>query len=235
MSKKEDKIKNWTKIAQKKKVGGSIEPDKNYPKHEIKPCKMIACIGPTGSGKSNALLEFLSRKNDAFHEIILFTGSTTDEDLYNFLNDALDGEVNMIEDIDELPELCDYNEEDKGLERLLIMDDIINLKKSELVKLQKWFNSARKYGFTCIAMCQNWSDMPIQMRRNSHYIWLFKLKDMNQVNQIMKTANHEGLDLDLLRQLYSDATSEVGQFLKIDMTGEGIRDKYRTNFIGRFF
>lgn len=235
MSKKEDKVKNWTKIAQKHKKGGSIEPDRNYNHHEIKPCKMIAVIGPTGSGKSNALLEFLSRKNDAFHEIILFTGSTSDEDLYNFLNDAMDGEVRMIEDIEELPDLTDYNEEDKGLERLLIMDDIINLKNSELVKLQKWFNSARKYGFTCIAMCQNWTDMPMQMRRNSHYVFLFKLKDMNQVNQILKTFNNENVDLDLLRQLYHNATNEVGQFLKIDTTGGDISNKYRQNFIGRFF
>ena len=44
---------------------------------------MILCIGGTGSGKTNALLNFLSRKNNAFYDIIIFSGSSTDEPLYN--------------------------------------------------------------------------------------------------------------------------------------------------------
>ncbi len=75
-----DWIKDWSKVVTKLE-GEGIKKDKNYNKHMIKPCKMIASIGPTGSGKSNALLEFLSRKNGSFCEVILFSGSTTDEDL----------------------------------------------------------------------------------------------------------------------------------------------------------
>ena len=45
--------------------------DKIFSKHLIEPCSMISCIGGTGSGKSNALVNFLSLKNDAFHKILL--------------------------------------------------------------------------------------------------------------------------------------------------------------------
>lgn len=227
-----DTIKDWSKVV-KKVEGEGIKNDKNYSKHMIKPCKMIASIGPTGSGKSNALLEFLSRKNNSFCEVILFSGSTTDEDLYNVLEKSMDG-IQLIDEIDELPNLTDYNNEDKKSEKLIIFDDIINLEKKELKKICKWFNSARKYGFTCIAMCQNWTDMPIQMRRNSHYIFLYRLKDLNQVKQILKGSNHDGIPLEVLMRLYNEASQNVGQFFKIDMTETDPNLKYRKNFIGGF-
>lgn len=230
-----DIVKDWTKIIKKKESNTGIKPDKNFKQHFVKPCKMIACVGSTGSGKSNSLLEFLHRKNNAFHEIILFTGSTSDEDLYNLLNDAMDGEINMIEDIDELPDLTDYNDCDKGVEKLIIFDDIINLKKKELEKIKKWFNSARKYGFTCLCMAQNWTDLPTQIRRNCHYIWLFKLKDQNQVCQILKTSNQDNLNLEVLKDMYKVATRDIGQFLNIDMTENDPRNKYRKNFIEFLF
>ena len=128
-----DTIKDWSKVV-KNLEGESIKKDKNYNKHMIKPCKMIASIGPTGSGKSNALLEFLSRKNGSFCEVILFSGSTTDEDLYNVLERSMEG-IQLIDDVEELPNLTDYNNEDKKSEKLIIFDDIINLEKKDLIPI----------------------------------------------------------------------------------------------------
>lgn len=228
-----DRVRNWTEISNKTREGKKIGLDKHYHRHEIKPCKMISFIAPTGGGKSSALVEFLARKNNAFHEIIIFTGSTTDEDLYHFLQDKIDG-IQLLDDVDELPELTDYNDCDKDVEKLIVFDDIINLKSKDKLKIQKWFNSARKYGFTCICMAQNYTDLPIQIRRNSHYIFLFRLKDLGQVNQILKQTNNDNLDLGLLREMYREATEDIGQFLKIDTTEGEPRKKYRKNFIGYF-
>ena len=46
----------------------------------------------------------------------------------------------------------------------MIFDDVINLPKKQLLKLQKWFNSSRKKSYTCVVMAQNYSDLPIQMQ-----------------------------------------------------------------------
>jgi ribosome biogenesis GTPase A len=59
-----DNIKDWYKIASKEGTGITRKVDKNYNKHYIKPCMMISIIGQTGSGKSQAICELLSRKND---------------------------------------------------------------------------------------------------------------------------------------------------------------------------
>jgi len=223
-----DEIKDWYKIAGKTGCGIKYKPDKNFSKHFIKPCMMISIIGSTGAGKSKALLEFLSRKNDAFYDITLFSGSTTDEPLYRLLQEHIDG-VNMIENADELPDLTDMNEEDKKHEKLIVFDDIINLPKKQLLKIQKWFNSARKYGYTCIAMSQNYTDLPIQMRRNTMVYLIFRLNDINSINQILKNHNNNGDSPELVKQAYFLATQNKGDFFTLDLTSEG-KERYRHNF-----
>jgi hypothetical protein len=223
-----DNIKNWYEIANKSGEGITRKIDKNFNKHLIKPCQMISIIGQTGSGKSQSILEFLSRKNDAFYKIILFSGSTTDEPLYRLIERHIDG-IEMIQDAQELPDLTDMNEEDKKSEKLIIFDDIINLPNKQLTKIQKWFNSARKYGYTCIATAQNYTDLPIQIRRNTHIFFLFRLNDMNTINQILKNHNNNGDDKELVKQAYFLATSKPHNFFLLDTTSNDDK-RYRHNF-----
>ena len=76
-----DKIKNYYDLLDKG-LKRENKFDKNYKKHYIQPNSMICCVGGTGSGKTNALIDFLTRKNEAFYDIIIFSGSTTEEPLY---------------------------------------------------------------------------------------------------------------------------------------------------------
>ncbi len=222
-----DSIKDWYKIAGKGNTKG-IKNDKNFKNHMIKPCSMVMMLGQTGSGKTTALLEFLSRKNDAFYRVIYFTGSTGDEPLLNFLKTTCDG-IEIIDNADELPELTDLNEEDKKQEKLIVFDDIINLPKKQLTKIQKWFNSSRKYGFTCVAMVQNYTDCPIQMRRNTQYFIIFRLNDMNTIHQILKNHNNNGDDKEVVKRAYFTATSEPKNFFMLDLTPNSPA-RYRHNF-----
>ena len=214
-----DKIKNWYEVANKSGQGITRKLDKNYSKHLIKPCMMISVIGATGSGKSTALIEFLERKNESFYEITIFSGSTADEPLYNLLQEHIEG-INVIDNADELPDLTDMNDTDKKQEKLMVFDDIINLPKKQLVKIQKWFNSARKYGYTCMALAQNFTDLPLQMRRNSMIFILFRLNDTNTINHILKSHNHTGLDNAIIKQMYLYSTKKKGDFFKIDFTDD---------------
>lgn len=226
-----DNIKDWYQIANKSGTGVTRKVDKNFNKHLIKPCQMISIIGPTGAGKSQIILEFLSRKNEAFYKIILFTGSTVDEPLYNLLKKHIDG-VEMIDNADELPDLTEMNDEDKKTEKLIIFDDIINLPKKQLTKIQKWFNSARKYGYTCIATAQNYTDLPIQIRRNTMIFMIFRLNDINTINQILKNHNNNGDNKELVKQAYFMATSKPHNFFLLDTTSDD-DNRYRHNFLDK--
>ena len=226
-----DNIKDWYQIANKTGTGITRKVDKNFNKHLIKPCQMISIIGQTGSGKSQAILEFLSRKSEAFYRIILFSGSTVDEPLYKLLEKHIDG-IEMIDNADELPDLTEMNDEDKKAEKLIIFDDIINLPKKQITKIQKWFNSSRKYGYTCIATAQNYTDLPIQIRRNTMIFMIFRLNDMNTINQILKNHNNNGDNKELVKQAYFMATSRPHNFFLLDTTSND-DNRYRHNFLDK--
>ena len=229
MATKSDKIKDWYKKVEGEGLSRAPKLDKNFKTHLIKPCMMIGIVGSTGSGKTTAIVEFLSRKNNSFCQIILFSGSTVDEPLVNMLKSHIEG-IELIDKAEELPDLTDFNDDDdKMSEKLVIFDDIINLPKKEMTKIQKWFNSARKYGFTCIATAQNYPDLGIQIRRNIMVWLLFRLNDINTINSILKNHNTDGTDKDIVKAMYIDATKERGDFFKLDLTVTG-RGRYSHNF-----
>jgi ABC-type dipeptide/oligopeptide/nickel transport system ATPase component len=224
-----DKITNWT---DKTKNGKNMFPlDKNFKLHLIKPCSMIAIIGPTGSGKSTAVIEFLNRKNKSFYKIIIFSGATTDEPLLNTLKEACP-DVELISDVEHLPELKDFDDDEKSKEKLIVFDDIINLPKKKLETIQKWFNSARKFGFTCIVLAQKYSGnggLPIQIRGNAQYYFIFKLRDTGSITQIIRNHNIDGKDKDLIMKAYHLSTKGKGNFFLMDLQ-EDSPYPYRHNF-----
>jgi hypothetical protein len=227
-SMKKDVLTDWYAIANKQGTGHKITMDKHFKNHLIKPYQMISIIGPTGSGKSTAIVEFLSRKNESFYEVTIFSGSTSDEPLYNMLK-KLNPDINIIDNVDELPDLVNENDKDKKQEKLMIFDDIINLNKKNLLTIQKWFNSARKYGYTCIAMAQNYTDLPIQIRRNTMIFWLFRMNDNNSINQILKNHNHTGIDKETIKNMYYYCIKEKKNFFNINFNDE--THPFKKNFI----
>ena len=187
-----DKIKNYYDLLDKS-LKRENKFDKNYKKHYIQPNSMICCIGGTGSGKTNALIDFLTRKNEAFYEIIIFSGSTTEEPLYNLLQEKMP-EIKMFNDINELPSLSEFENDEKGLEKFIVIDDFINLKPKEMKKLNEYLTAGRKFGFSVWCMAQNYTSIPKVITRNLHYIILFKLNDNVSINNIIKNHNIHDVD-----------------------------------------
>lgn len=224
MSKFNDNIKDWYKIAQVNGTGVERTKDKNYKKHLIDPCMMISIIGSTGAGKSKIICEFLSRKNDVFYEIVIFSGSTVEEPLYDFLKKKIP-EIQLIDNVSLLPEL-DLKTIDKKQEKLIVFDDIINLSSKDLKKIQVWYNSARKGGYTAIVMAQNFSNLPVQIRRNTMIFFIFRLNDTTTITHLLKTHNSDNIPMNILKDMYIDATSKKGDFFKIDF----INNTYSHNF-----
>ena len=99
---------------------------------------MTLCIGPTGSGKTNALMDFIARTNGEFYKIIINSFSTTDEPLYNHLRDKSD-KIEFYDDINEMPELIEF-EDFKDKPKLMVIDDFINLtnKKKDIQLFNQW-------------------------------------------------------------------------------------------------
>ena len=77
---------------------------KNWKNHHVYHNSMISCVGGTGTGKTNALIDYLSRTSGEFHKIIIVSFSTLNKPFYNFLQQKT-SDIDFIYDIDEVLDL----------------------------------------------------------------------------------------------------------------------------------
>ena len=227
-----DKVKNWSAEIPKK-FKDDIKLDKNYKNHLIKPCSMILAVGTTGSGKTNGVLELLSRTNGKWFEIILFSGSNVDEPMYRFLQEEIP-DITVSNNPEELPRIEDYEECDKNQEKLIIFDDSVLSDAKTLKAISKWFMMARKLKFTVIMLTQDYTTTPIFIRRNLHYLELFKITDNRDLLNIFSKVASE-IDPNIMMKIYKECTATAGNFLMINMRADNPKDKYHQNYIGKIF
>ena len=102
-------------------------------------CKTERC-------KTYRPLNYLLRSAGEFHKVIIFTGPTLDEPLYNAIRESSE-KVKACNDIDKMPNLQDL--ERKGMynkPKLIIFYHNINLSPKELKNTYKYIVSSRKNG-----------------------------------------------------------------------------------------
>ena len=97
-------------------------------------------------------------------------------------------------DINELPSLDNYDDDEKGNEKLIVFDDFINLKKKEMTKINEFLTSGRKFGFSVFCMAQNYTSIPKIISRNTHYFIVFRLNDNTFINNIIRNHNIDNLN-----------------------------------------
>jgi len=212
-------VKDWYKEV---KASG-FKKGKDFKNHEIEPASMIGLIGQSGSGKSTALIDFIARA-PKFSEILLFSGSgsATTEPLYVLLKERIP-EVMTFDTVEELPALETFEKES---EKLLVVDDFLQVNKKGMDKLSKYATAGRKSGFTCVFMSQNYTSIPKVISRNFHYLWLFKIPDARSVETIHR--NHvNGITKEQFKGLHQVITSEPRNFLNLDLR----KNTFKKNFL----
>ena len=222
LPKVDDKLINFYEHMDKD-LKNDTKRDKNFKQHYIEPCSMILAIGPTNSGKSLVLLNFLQRKNDAFCRIVIFSGSSTDEPAYNLLREKIP-DTEFYEDIAELPALND--DDDNQNEKLIVFDDFINLKKKEFQKIKEYLTAGRKKKWTVYLNAQNYVDVPKTITRNCHYFFIFKQNDNTTINNILKNHNIDNVDKDDFKAMYQDAVNVKPNFFMVDIKGGSLRKNF---------
>jgi hypothetical protein len=219
---KPDKLTNFYELM-KKDMKNDTKRDKNFKQHYIEPCSMMLAIGPTGSGKSLGLLNFLQRKNDSFCRIVIFSGSSTNEPAYNLIRDKIP-EVEIYEDINELPALND--EDDVEHEKLIVFDDIAGLKPKDFKKIKEYLTAGRKKKWTIYVNCQNYTDLPKTITRNIHYFLIFKQNDAKTIDNILRNHNVDGVDKEDFKNMYHYAVAEKPNFFLLDVRNGSIRKNF---------
>ena len=212
---------------EKLNINGSSLP-KTWKKHHIFNNSMILCLGGTGTGKTNALINYISRSSTEFSDVIVCSFSTVDEPLYNLLED---NGVTLYNNIDEVPDLEEYDSDDKKKPKLIVFDDFINVENKKLKKIYNYLISGRKFGFTCWLMTQNYSSVPKVIVRNINYFILFKINDNISLNNIIRNHNISDVDPSIIKSAYNLCTQTPPNFFMIDMKTGNLKERFRENFL----
>ena len=77
--------------------------------------------------------------------------------------------------IDDVPDLNEFDDENKNKPKLIVFDDFINLTKKEFKKINPYLISGRKFGFSVWLMSQEYKSVPKIITRNINY-FIFKEK-----------------------------------------------------------
>jgi len=214
------------------KIGAGKKKTKlplKWKNHHIHHNSMILCIGGTGTGKTNALIDYLSRSSGEFFKIIIISFSTLDKPLYNYLQK--NDQIEFINDINEVPELSEFDDEEKNKPKLIVFDDFINLTKKEFKKINPYLISGRKFGFSVWLMAQEYTSIPKIITRNINYFILNKINDNVSVDRIIKNHNMYGVDKDVLKKAYYLCIKEPLNFFLMDLKSRDVQDRYRHGWL----
>jgi hypothetical protein len=185
-------------------------------------------IGGTGSGKSNALFNFIKLSPHTFEKVIICYKDM--EPIYQFLKDHLkNGTIEFYDDLKKMPRLSDIRADLEETDKiLLIIDDWVN-DVHKFPNVNDIFLRGRKYNITCMFLAQSYFKTPKFIRLQVSYIWLVKVSSTRDLNLILSDYSL-GLNKEELAQLYKDATKNKLDFFKIDIHATEEAEKYSKNF-----
>jgi hypothetical protein len=191
------------------------------------PCR-VGVIAPSGTGKTQWLLNYISKSRDTYgHIIVVYKAS---EPLYEFLRDKIGSKkITFYTKLTDLPDPNNLNMGSKQI--LLVFDDQVAEKNQRMI--EEYFLRGRKVaaGVSCIYLSQNFFGIPTLIRRQFNYVIILKLSGAKDLKQIIQNYSL-GLDANEIVKLYKDATKDKFNFLKIDCETRSINKTFSHNFTG---
>lgn len=188
----------------------------------------IGVIAPSGTGKTQWLLNFISKSSDTFGKIIVVLKAM--EPLYEFFRDKIGSKnIDFYTKLTELPASNDLNMENKQV--FLVFDDCVSIKDQS--KIEEYYLRGRKVaaGITCIYLSQIFFGIPTLIRRQFNYVIILKLSGAKNLKQIILNYSL-GLDANEIVKLYKDATKVRFEFLKIAVEERSQNKIFSHNFTG---
>lgn len=199
-SKKKD-IENIYEKIPKNMLDNAENP--NFHLHNLKLPMRMCVVAPSGSGKTNFLVNVIAKfceGKGTFADITVITRNS-DEPLYRFLKKKCD-DIQIVEGLNNTPVL---DKMDKDVNHLVVFDDLVLEKNQERIK--NYYIRARKLNCSVIYLSQSFFAIPKIIRNNCSYLVLLKLSGHREVNMILSEGGL-GIDKDTLLKLYQEATNE---------------------------
>jgi len=215
---------NFYKVMPKDMIVEAKNP--NYHLHRFKLPFRAVVVAPSGSGKTNWLINFIhlccQGCDGTFADITIITRNK-DEPLYNYLTTKSD-QIQIKEGLSNLPPLDKF---DKKENHLVVLDDLVLSK--DLSPVENYYIRARKLNVSVVFISQSYFAIPKIIRNNCSYLIILKLSGHREVNMILKEAGL-GLTKEQLLAMYEDATQHKFSPLIIDYEEEP-HSRFRKGFL----
>jgi len=216
-------IVNWYEKIPKEMLDSAENPNFNI--HHLKIPFRMCVVAPSGSGKTNFLLNlihlFSQGRNGTFADITIITRNK-DEPLYNFLTSKAD-QIQVKEGIHNLPQL---DKMDKKVNHLVCFDDLVLSKDQSAI--ENYYIRARKLNCSVIYLSQSYFRIPKVIRNNCSYMVILKLSGNREVNMILSEFGL-GVSREQLLGMYEFATKEKFSPLLIDLEEDPYK-RFRKGF-----
>lgn len=198
-------------------------------------------FGATGSKKSNSLLNYIGRteqasKEGSYDKIYMLIKKV--EPFNNLLKEKLKDRIEFFFSINDFPDVSTFPDLSKKNNsfNLIIFDDFITEKGTKnLKKLDDYLIYGRSKGCTVCLLSQSYFDTSTLLRKQLSYICLCGIKSNNDLRSILREYSIGDIDVSFLRKLYDYAKQEdfAGEptFLKIDTGTCPINKKFSRNWI----
>ena len=200
----------------------AVNPNEHL--HHIKIPFRMAVSAPSGSGKTNFILNLIqlfSQGKGTFQTIDIITRNKN-EPLYEFLHKKCP-DITIKEGVSALPVL---DKMDKKTNHLVIVDDLL-LDKYQ-TPIINYYIRCRKLNCSIAYLSQSYFDIPSLIRKNCSYMIFLKIGGVREVKDILRNFGL-GVSKEQLLGMYDYATSEKMNCLLLDL--EADRDKkFRKNF-----
>ena len=196
----------------------------NFELHKLKIPFRMCIVAPSGSGKTNFLVNLISLfsvKKGTFASIYIITRNK-DEPLYKWIEQKTD-RIIIKEGLTNTPKLDDF---DKEVNHLVVWDDLVLSK--DLTSVEQYYIRARKLNVSVIFISQSYFRIPKIIRNNCSYMVLLKLSGDREIKLILSEFGL-GITKEELVELYKFATAEKFSPLIIDME-EDISKRFRKGF-----
>lgn len=187
----------------------------NFNLHKLKLPFRMCIVAPSGSGKTNFLVNLLSIFSSGvgtFQSIHIITRNK-DEPLYRWIGGMSDQLV-IKEGLSNTPPLDKF---DKEFNHLVVWDDLVLSK--DLSMVENYYIRARKLNVSVIFISQSYFKIPKIIRNNCSYMVLLKLSGNREVNIILSEFGL-GVTKEELISLYEYATNEKFSPLIIDLESD---------------
>tara|TARA_R110000787_G_scaffold4265_2_gene16591 strand:- start:1284 stop:2003 length:720 start_codon:yes stop_codon:yes gene_type:complete len=197
----------------------------NFNIHKLKIPFRMCIVAPSGSGKTNFLVNLLaifSEGKGTFTSIDIITRNK-DEPLYRWIESKSD-QISIKESLFNTPKL---DKMDKDVNHLVVWDDLVLAK--DLSVVENYYIRARKFNTSVIFISQSFFKIPKIIRNNCSYMVLLKLSGNREVNLILSEFGL-GITKEELLELYQYATREKFSPLLIDMEAEPA-DRFRKGLV----